>query len=554
MVKLPLRPWRKPPPILVFMLAVMLPAAALVVASVAYLRHMQRDKVIDAVYQRDYEQTLAFAEKRIVERAYEVSGKAVKQFPNADQPDQLDTFLKNHPDITHAFIWTGKGQMTFRSRPDRMAEPDFQAENKKLTSEFGAWFDLEAEEHFSKIKATEAADGRNFYMFNQTMPRGDRLLYESFTLFIPRGSNSEHPALAGFAYDEDYLKNDLFPQTLNEVLPYQNPGDASHPHLAMMIRKAKDDHPLAASMCWDGGMPEVERRIDGVFSGLILGIRPEGTTIADISNRWTRLAFMILGALSLLMLVGMILAYRNVSSELALARLKSDFVSNVSHELRTPLALIRLYAETLELGRISTAGKHQQYYEIIRKESERLSSLINNILDFSRIEAGKKEYSFRETDVADLVRNTLESYRFEIEQNGFQFEQRIDNNLPPLHVDREAIARSLLNLVNNAVKYSAAEKYLGVHLYRRNDKVNLEVVDHGIGIPVKEQVKIFEKFYRVGDPLVHNTKGSGLGLSLVRHIVQAHGGVLAVESAPGRGSKFIITLPVQNSEVQQASA
>jgi signal transduction histidine kinase len=555
MVKLPLRPWRKPPPILVFMLAVMLPAAALVVASVAYLRHMQRDKVIDAVYQRDYEQTLAFAEKRIVERAYEVSGKAVKQFPNADQPDQLDTFLKNHPDITHAFIWTGKGQMTFRSRPDRMAEPDFQAENKKLAAEFGPWFDLEAEEHFSRIKAAEAADGRNFYMFNETnIPRGERLLYESFTLFIPRGSNPEHPALAGFAYDEDYLKNDLFPQTLNEVLPYQNPGDTSHPHLAMMIRKAREDHPLAASMCWDGGMPEVERRIDGVFSGLILGIRPEGTTIADISNRWTRLAFMILGALSLLMGAGMILAYRNVSSELALARLKSDFVSNVSHELRTPLALIRLYAETLELGRISTAGKHQQYYEIIRKESERLSSLINNILDFSRIEAGKKEYSFRETDVADLVRNTLESYRFEIEQNGFQFEQKIDNNLPPLHVDREAIARSLLNLVNNAVKYSAAEKYLLVHLYRRNDKVNLEVVDHGIGIPVKEQVKIFEKFYRVGDPLVHNTKGSGLGLSLVRHIVQAHGGVLAVESAPGRGSKFIITLPVQNSEVQQASA
>jgi signal transduction histidine kinase len=554
MVKLPLRPWRKPPPILVFMLAVMLPAAALVVASVAYLRHMQRDKVIEAVIQRDYEQTLAIADKRIVARAYEVSGKAVKQFPNADQSDQLDTFLVNHPNITHAFIWTGKGQMTFRSRPERMAEPDFQAESKKLASEFDAWLDLESEEHFSKIKAAAEADGRNFYMFNETIPRGSRSLYESFTFFIPRGSNPEHPALAGFAYDEDYLKNDLFPQTLNEVLPYQNPGDNSHPHLAMMIRKVRDDHPLAASMCWDGGAPEVERRLDGVFSGLVLGIRPEGTTIADISNRWTRLAFMILGALSLLMVVGMILAYRNVASELALARLKSDFVSNVSHELRTPLALIRLYAETLELGRISTAGKHQQYYEIIRKESERLSSLINNILDFSRIEAGKKEYSFRETDVADLVRNTLESYRFEIEQNGFQFEQRIDNNLPPLHVDREAIARSLLNLVNNAVKYSAAEKYLLVHLYRRNDKVNLEVVDHGIGIPVKEQCKIFEKFYRVGDPLVHNTKGSGLGLSLVRHIVQAHGGVLAVESAPGRGSKFIITLPVQNSEVQQASA
>jgi len=107
--------------------------------------------------------------------------------------------------------------------------------------------------------------------------------------------------------------------------------------------------------------------------------------------------------------------------------------------------------------------------------------------------------------------------------------------------------------VNNAVKYSTSRKYLGVHLYRRDGNVNLEVVDHGIGIPAKEQLKIFEKFYRVGDPLVHNTKGSGLGLSLVRHIVQAHGGQVAVESAPGQGSKFIIILPV-NSELQQVSA
>ena len=110
------------------------------------------------------------------------------------------------------------------------------------------------------------------------------------------------------------------------------------------------------------------------------------------------------------------------------------------------------------------------------------------------------------------------------------------DTLPPLRVDREAIARSLLNLVNNAVKYSSAEKYLGVRLYRNNGRLNLEVVDHGIGIPAKEQPKIFEKFYRVGDPLVHNTKGSGLGLSLVRHIVQAHGGEVAVESEPGKAA------------------
>ncbi|MGB7464250.1 MAG: HAMP domain-containing sensor histidine kinase, partial [Candidatus Acidiferrum sp.] len=214
------------------------------------------------------------------------------------------------------------------------------------------------------------------------------------------------------------------------------------------------------------------------------------------------------------------------------------------HELRTPLALIRLYAETLELGRLSAKEKYQEYFRIIREESERLTALINNILDFSRIEAGRKEYEFRETDLAELVHSTLESYRFQMQQNGFAFEENISADIPPVNVDREAIARSLLNLVNNALKYSKDDKYIGVSLYRSNGSVNLEVRDHGIGIPAHEQEKIFEKFYRCGDPLVHNVKGSGLGLSLVRHIARAHGGDVSVESHPQKGSKFTIALPL----------
>jgi signal transduction histidine kinase len=553
MAKLPFRIWQKRSPMLVFMLAVMLPATALVVASVVYLRHIQRDKIFDASIKDGYQQTLALAERRINDRAFEIAEKDQAAFPDVDDSDGLDAFLRTHPDITHAFIWAGKGEMTFRSQPDRMSDPEFRESSKKFAEGMQMWWDLEAQEHIEKIKTFEAAEMRHVYITDEYVTQGDKTLYESIVLFIPRGSNPDRPAMAGFLYDEDYLRNKFFPTVLQQVMPVTSQNDHMHPQLAMTVRKAKEETPLAASICWDGGVPEVERNMSSVFPMLVLGIRPQGTTVADISHQYTRIAFMALGGLSLLIGVGMIFAYRNVSSELALAKLKSDFVSNVSHELRTPLALIRLYAETLELGRISTAGKQQQYYEIIRKESERLTSLINNILDFSRIEAGKKEYSFRETDVADLVRSTLESYRFEIEQNGFEFEQKIDNNLPPLTVDREAIARSLLNLVNNAVKYSAGRKYLGVHLYRRDGNVNLEVEDHGIGIPPKEQLKIFEKFYRVGDPLVHNTKGSGLGLSLVRHIVLAHGGQVAVESAPGRGSKFIIILPVQNSALQQVS-
>jgi len=312
----------------------------------------------------------------------------------------------------------------------------------------------------------------------------------------------------------------------------------------MMVRIPKDYAPWVASANWDGGKAEMERKFADVFPDMVLAIKYRGTTVADIGARFLTYNYIVLTALSLLMIGGIWLTYRNVSRELKLARLKSDFVANVSHELRTPLALIRLYAETLELGRLTTQEKYQEYFRIIREESERLTALINNILDFSRIEAGRKEYEFKETDLADLVHSTLDSYRFQIEQNGFAFEENISRDIPPVVVDREAIARSLLNLVNNALKYSRDQKYIGVSLYRADSRVNLEVSDHGIGIPANEQDKIFEKFYRCGDPLVHNIKGSGLGLSLVRHIARAHGGEVIVESVPEKGSKFTIALPL----------
>jgi signal transduction histidine kinase len=152
----------------------------------------------------------------------------------------------------------------------------------------------------------------------------------------------------------------------------------------------------------------------------------------------------------------------------------------------------------------------------------------------------------------ELVRTTLDSYRYQIEQSGFTFEETIDENIPAMVVDREAISRSLLNLVNNALKYSQDNRYIAVSLFRDNGSVKLQVLDHGMGIPQGEQEKIFEKFYRVGDPLVHNTKGSGLGLSLVRHIVQAHGGTVGVNSTPGEGSKFTIALPLNGGMKMQA--
>jgi signal transduction histidine kinase len=401
---------------------------------------------------------------------------------------------------------------------------------------------------YEKLLKTEQKGDPPYYIGVHWAPRPEGPLYQNSVMMpLPNWSVNE-PALGGVMFDADYLREEFFPTLLDQVVLKDEENKEAGARTAIMIHVRKEEAAVAASSGWDGGKPEVERNFEYGFPGLVLAMKYKGTTIAALSSRFIRNSFLVLAALSIFLAGGIWYTWRNVSREMAVAKLKSDFVANVSHELRTPLSLIRLYAETLELGRLTSPEKHQEYYSIIRKESERLTGLINNILDFSRIEAGRKEYDFRETNIAELVRQTLDAYRFQIQQHGFELRENIAVDLPPVSVDREAIARSLLNLINNALKYSPKDKFLGVNVYRENGSVRLEVEDHGIGIPRGEQSKIFEKFYRAGDPLVHNTKGSGLGLSLVRHIVQAHGGRVTVESAPGKGSKFTIALPLVAEE------
>ena len=539
-------------------LAIVLPATALIGYNVWHLRSIQRDRAVEAAIQRDFIHVLKIAEKRMNSQAYKAVEELRSEFPRPNEPtiQKLDRILDRHPEVAHLLLYDHDGGFTGRSQPRRMSDPYFRAECEHLSG-FNAWMKIEGAEILQKLRKLEKKDGTPFFFEGYPLPRGDKLAYQNFAIMTLPEWPQERVALGFVMFDGEYLRDHFFPEILDNLLA----EEVADPHgsrnsgnpAAMMIHLKKETEPLAASAEWDGGRPEVDRNLEGAFPGLTLAIKFRGTTVEALGQKFLKTSFLIIGGLSVLLAGGIWLTYRNVSKEMALAKLKSDFVANVSHELRTPLSLIRLYAETLEMGRLSGPEKHQEYFRIIRKESERLSALINNILDFSRIEAGKKEYSLRETDLAELVRNTLESYRFQIEQNGFTLEEKIGDDLPPVHVDREAIARSLLNLINNALKYSQDEKYLGVNLYRANGSVKLEVIDRGIGIPRSEQPKIFEKFYRVGDPLVHNTKGSGLGLALVRHIVLAHGGEIGVESGAGKGSKFTITLPL-NSGSSSAEA
>jgi signal transduction histidine kinase len=530
-------------------LAVLLPAAALIYVNFSQLRTFERDKVLEAAIHRDFQEMLAISEKKINKKAYTMAEEVKDQFPSPDideseKEKQLDLILSKNPTLSHVFIFD-EAAYVFRSQPQQMSDKHFRAEHEHLAEMYRGWFSNPLEAKSTVEMLHNKSRPIMFSTGHTKRENGEGVI--ATALFVLPGSN-DRAVIGGATFDACYLKQTFFPQMLEEQVT-QKSADQGGNRLAMMVyfgetESGKDITPIAASTGWDNGKPEVMRKFDDVFRGLALGIKYQGTSVEALGQTWVHRSFLILGILSLMIIGGLVLTKHIVSKEIALARLKSDFVSNVSHELRTPLALIRLYAETLELGRITTKEKKQQYYRIIRKESERLTALINNILDFSRIEAGRKEYEFRETDIAELVRNTLDNYRYQIEQQGFAFEESIDSNLPPARVDREAIARALVNLVNNALKYSAEEKFLGVKLYRDNGVLKLEVADHGIGIARRDQSRIFEKFYRTGDPLVHNTKGSGLGLSLVRHITQAHGGEIAVESTPGRGSTFVLSLPV----------
>lgn len=526
-------------------LAVALPAAALIIASVWHLRTIQRESAVEALIQRDFAHVLMIAEKHMNQKAYDLADDVRADFPRPSVActETLDKILTSHPFAAQVFMYSPSTGLIFRSQPDRMRDPDFAKDSAESAKMFDGWLKIDFEDMAKRLEKSDKK-GIPYYWEGSSMQRGDKHLYRSFGLFLIKDKETGETAIGGMGFDADYLRDEFFPQALDSEMSRNasEPNNSGNQSVVMLHSKYEST-PIAASAGWDEGAPEVEHNLEGAFPNLTLAIKMRGTTLKEVANRFMRTNFLILGGLTFLLAGGLFLTYRNVSKEMALAKLKSDFVSNVSHELRTPLSLIRLYAETLEMGRMVSPNKYQEYYQIIRKESERLTSLINNILDFSRIEAGRKEYDFRETDVSELVRNTLESYRFQIEQQGFAFEERIEP-VPALRVDREALARSLVNLVNNAIKYSQDRKFIGVNLYRKNGSVKLEVVDHGIGIPTHEQEKIFEKFYRVGDPLVHNTKGSGLGLSLVRHIVKAHGGEVSVDSAPGDGSTFTITLPV----------
>jgi two-component system, OmpR family, phosphate regulon sensor histidine kinase PhoR len=284
-----------------------------------------------------------------------------------------------------------------------------------------------------------------------------------------------------------------------------------------------------------------------IIPGYELGILPQGQTIETILIQRRNNSILLIFVLTAILIVGVVVIFRSIRHEVELAQIKSDFVSNVSHELRTPLALISMFAETLEMGRARTEAKKQEYYTIISKEANRLSRIVNKILSFSKIEAGKRDYHISKANLNKIVEDVFGNYQFHLQNNGFKFILQKDDELPNVNADSEAVSEAVINLVDNAVKYSNDQKEILIITGVDKNFAFIEVKDKGVGIPAELQTKIFDKFYRVSEGLVHNTKGTGLGLTLVKHIMEAHKGDIKVKSKPGEGSSFILLFPLSTN-------
>jgi two-component system phosphate regulon sensor histidine kinase PhoR len=242
------------------------------------------------------------------------------------------------------------------------------------------------------------------------------------------------------------------------------------------------------------------------------------------------------------LIAGAVLALVFLRREANLSRLQLDFVSKVSHELRTPLTSIRMFVETLRYER--DQKNVETCLDVLQQETERLSARIERLLDWGRMEAGRRVYQLRPDTVSEIVADSIDHFRSATVGQARVVQLEVEDDLPQIDADREALVDALVNLLTNAHKYSPVDKPISVRAFRDRSGMHIAVADQGIGIQRHEHHRVFEKFYRSDDRLSRSIEGSGLGLSIVQHVAHAHGGKVTLRSTIGQGSVFTLTLPL----------
>jgi two-component system phosphate regulon sensor histidine kinase PhoR len=305
-----------------------------------------------------------------------------------------------------------------------------------------------------------------------------------------------------------------------------------------------DDNGIYLQPLSKSGKYYYETRFPSTLYKWILQVIPRNYSEIErdaVNQRRTNLFFIIVSMfLTFLSLAVISLAARR---EQQLRKLKEDFIANVSHELKTPISLIKMFSEILVTGRVKSDETRRQYHGIIFSESDRMSRLVSNLLDFANLERDGGKKNFERVDIAALVSRELEAYRYQVQKEGFRLLAEV-KPVPETMADANAVTMAFFNLLDNSVKYSGDQKQIEVMVGQENGYIHLSVRDLGLGIPPAEQEKIFEKFYRGANAVSRKIRGSGIGLSLTKSVAEMHGGDVRVESQPGQGSTFTLRIPI----------
>ncbi len=471
--------------------------------------------------------------------------------------------LSESPFVEAFYVWSERGPdsnkwLVFDNASKRLPIGDIDnrfREERQLGSRLLARFQGLLQTRRAILAFTETINGRPHYVQAQLRFEGP--------------ARERVTSVLAFAVDAEKLRKEYIPQVLRDWLAtVQQPS--GFPPLETEVLDEAGGHIYMSHPERNGHVTPVDERSFAIifFDKELLefaapyeqhrevwGLRTSYglQSIPEIVSASTRPQLALMIVLAVAMALGVFLVAGAAAREVRVADLKSNFVASVSHDLKTPLALIQLFAETLELGRVRTPERAQEYYRIINGEAKKLTRLIENILDFSRMEAGLRPYRMEPADLSESVTKVLARMETQFAQGNFAVTPKIEPDLPRILADEGAAEQAIENLLANAMKYSGDAKRIEIEARRANGHIVVSVTDHGIGISRREQGRIFRKFYRVQRELGGGPQGTGLGLAIVDHTMRGHGGFVRVESEPERGSTFSLHFPIPSENAFQGT-
>ena len=375
---------------------------------------------------------------------------------------------------------------------------------------------------------------QNPFRYSKTINNKDFLI---ITTMIPDENKKDSQGILGVKINNGYLENDL----LNNIIKVIHSGERANFTISNLTGRI-----IYGKKSLSEEFPKTTAFFENNFPPWRIEAYSIETKVPGLIGLHKSFYFWTILTLILILSFGVVLIVRTVAHEMDVLKIKSDFVSSVSHEFKTPLTSIKTLTERLMEGKVKDQAKMNQYFSVISQDTDKLTRLVGNILDFAKIEEGKKEYDFEETDIAEWLDQTIENFRKENLQREINIHTRIPADIPYLKIDKNALALAFNNLLDNAIKVSTKNNKIEVIVIRKKNNLIIKVKDYGIGIPHDELDKIFEKFYQGSNAIRLSTKGTGLGLTLVRHTIEAHGGEVFVESKVDQGSTFTLLLPMKN--------